>query len=196
MIIRELPRRQPAFLRPGEADGDIGFALRQAEDSRHGDKLDLQRRVLAAQVADPGREEVAAEAVGRADPDSAGDRQVGVRQLGIGGQRHAFHALGQRQKPLPLGGQGVAGRVPLEQAGMHRLLQGDEAPADGRVVRPQGSRRRGQLSRAGHGQEGFKVVPIEFAHDRWLISSRRRHGGGAYRLLMLLTLAEHNPEVP
>jgi hypothetical protein len=59
------------------------------------------------------------------------------------------------------------------------------------VIRAEASRRRGQLSRTGHGKEGLQVVPVEVGHDGSLI----RRNGGMGRPLMLLARAEDTLEL-
>jgi hypothetical protein len=119
----------------------------------------------------PGRQHDGAQALGRADAHHA-------RQALARGRRRALDAQERRRHGLDLGlqrapglGQPVAQRLAREERRADLLLQGLDAPRDGRVVDRQAPRRALQRAGAGEFEKEAQVVPV---HARILHSCKAR----------------------
>jgi len=142
-------------------DRDIGLALGQREQARHGDELDFQTRIGLREERQSRRQEGRTETIRRADPDRAGERHIGAADIALDRQRLGLHALGLGEEPLAMGGQRVALGAALEELGLQRLLQRGDAARDGGVIGAEPARCGGQAARARHGQKEAEVVPVE-----------------------------------
>ena len=108
-VVEQLAADDAAFLRHGQADGDVGLALGEAEQPRSRDKLQVEIGIPVGEGSEPWRQEGGAEPVGGADPHRAGQprhRAADLLLVGDDGRFHRFRAVGD---PLAGLGQEIAG---------------------------------------------------------------------------------------
>lgn len=153
--------RRCALLRHRQADRNVGLALRQAEQAGGGDELQIEIGIPFGEFEESRGQEVAAEAIRRADPDRAG--QPGARSadrllIGNDGGLHRLRTVGDALAGL---GQQVAGLAAVEQFRGQMPFQAVDAADDGGVVDREllgGSRNRAAAHDREHEAE---VVPVD-----------------------------------
>jgi hypothetical protein len=117
-------------------DGHVGLALRQVEDARQGDDLDLERRVRRRDGRADLRQHVVGAAVRRADPHLPRQPPGLAPQLLPRRRHRLLGPLGMGEKPLPLPRQPVALRALGEERRAQPLLEPRDPPPDRRRVEP------------------------------------------------------------
>ena len=119
-----------------------------------------------AELAEPRRDEVRAEAVRRADTHETRHWAVDLIDDGASGDRDRFHALRVLQQRVPERRQRVACRVPIEQLRGKALFEAADAASDGRVVRAQATRRAREGALPRDREKKAQIVPPKSAQDR------------------------------
>ncbi len=162
-VIQQLAADDAAFLRHRQADRDIGLALRQAEQPGGGDELQIEIGITLGELHQPRGQEVAAKAVGRADPHRAGQmrpRAADGLLVGDDGRFQRFRAVGDALAGL---GQQVSGLAAVKQfCGEVPFQPVDTADHCGMIDAELlgGSRDR---AAANDGQHKTEVVPVDRA---------------------------------
>ena len=158
-VFAEPGGRGPVHLRFAHHHLDVqpGTLLERAPG--HGDDLDAEPGVVAAQPGHRGGRDVGAEAVRGGHPDDAGDRVRGPAGLFEAPDRRLhplghLDRLGAQVRELPAAGR--AGQHPPAQ----RLFQRGNPAGHGGVVQPKGLRRRRELRGAGDRQEHEQVIGV------------------------------------
>jgi len=119
------PRIQPALLRSRHADGNIGFALGQAEYARIGDQFDFQFRMLACQPHQLRRQKVSAPGFRGTDPDRSHQPLGGIVLAEMNPHRQAFQRFSIRESD-----------VRLRRSAHNQPLAGRTRPRPAPVPRP------------------------------------------------------------
>ena len=158
-VLAEPGRRGPVHLRFAHHHLDVQPGTLLERTPGHGDDLDAEPGVVAAQPGHRGGRDVGAEAVRRGHPDDAGDRVRGPAGLFEAPDRRLhplghLHRLRAQVRQLPAAGR--AGQHPPAQ----RLLQRGNPARHGGVVQPEGLRRRRELRGAGDRQEDKQVIGV------------------------------------
>ena len=160
-VIEQLAPDDPAFLRHGQADRDIGLALRQAEQPRGGDQLQIEIGIPLGEFQQPRGQEVAAETVGRADPDRAGQMRARAADRLLVGDDGGFHRLRAVGDALAGFGEQIAGLAAIKQFCGQMPFQPVDTPDHCGMIDAEllgGSRDR---SAAHDGEHEAEVVPVE-----------------------------------
>jgi hypothetical protein len=116
-VVEQLAADDAAFLRHGQADGDVGLALGETEQPGGGYKLQIEVGIAVRERRQPRGKKSRAEAIRRADPHRAGQprhRAADLLLVGDDGRFHGFRAVSDALAGL---GQQVAGLAPVEQLG-------------------------------------------------------------------------------
>ena len=160
-IVEQLAPDDPAFLGHRQADRNIGLALRQAEQPRGGDELQIEIGIPLGEFHQPRGQEVAAEAVGGADPDRAGE--LGARAadrllVGDDGEFHRFRAVGDALAGL---GQEVSGLAAIEQFCREMPFQPVDTPDHCGMIDRKLLGGSGNRSAADDRQHETEVIPVD-----------------------------------
>ncbi|KGQ02306.1 hypothetical protein BBAD15_g12484 [Beauveria bassiana D1-5] len=158
---RRMARQGPRWGR-FDRDGQIGLALGQADEARH--RQDVQRdvRIAPLEVGRQRRQHVAAEALGGADAQVAGQGLADPGQRLAGAVHRALHLLRVHEQALAVLGQDEAGAARfLEQQGVQLAFQRADAARHGGVLDPELARRGADPLGPRDLQEIPQTVPIQ-----------------------------------
>jgi hypothetical protein len=153
-----------------EADEDVRFPLRQADEMPFGDELDSDSGIFQSQFGKALGQEEGRDAFhrGNADPSYRG----GVVRAQRLRDRRGFllDPLSNRKQPMAVFRQHEAIRLSVEQFDGEAFFQLGDTPADGRMVDLEPARSRRKATLPGQFQKVDQVVPVEHEAPSWLSS--------------------------